>query len=132
MRVESRAENIHSTDCRIYEIVANCRSIEKMMPPQVTDCQATEDECEFSVPGMAKVKLQITGKQEFSKVEYRLSANNIPITITFLIDGQDDLCNLHLIMEAQVPIFLQAVIEKPIRKVADTMVEKIKTEVEKN
>ncbi|SRR5574344_421819 len=131
MKIENRTENIRATDCDVYKMVSDCRSLERMMPEQVKDWRVSEDHCEFTIAGIASVQIDVVEKEEFSTVVYRLSNDkNIPVMMSFLIEGMGGFCNLTVSIDAEVPLFLQSVIKNPLQKVANSIGEKIKSHFE--
>lgn len=131
MKVTGKSVNVAAKDCTIYAKICNCNNFAKFLPDQIKDWQSTEDYCQFSIPGIAELKITISEKQEFSKVMYAASNDkNIPINIRIFLNGHDDTTDVSAEIEADIPIFLTGMVQKPLQNLVDIIGEKIKTEIE--
>lgn len=131
MHITSTATDINAPQASIYQLLTNCYSFKNFLPEQVQNWQAGENYCQFDVAGITTLKMEITEKKEYSKVAYKISNDKqIPVSCDFLIGSNGTTSELTINIDAEVPLFLQAMLKNPFQKVADTIVEKIKTAVE--
>lgn len=131
MKVTGKTVNIATEDRIIFSKICNCNNFAKFLPDQIKDWQSTEDYCQFSIPGIASLKITIAEKQEFSKVVYTASNDkNIPISICILMNGHDNSTDVSTEIEADIPVFLTGMVQKPLQNLVDIISDKIKVEVE--
>lgn len=131
MHISSTSTDIHSTDEAIYRLLTNCKDLEHFLPEQVQDWEAGDNYCQFNVAGIATLTMELTDKVEYSKVEYHISNDKqIPVVCTFYITNNGNTNDLKVTIDAEVPLFLQAMLKNPFQKFADVIVEKIKKAVE--
>lgn len=131
MNIDSQVENIQAPDSKVFALLSDCRKFGEFLPPEVKNWQADADSCEFEIEGIAKMKVQAIGKNEFSKIKYQLNNDKgLPASFGFDIVGHGDTCDLKLSLNVEVPIFLSAMVRNPLQKVADVAVEKIKLAAE--
>jgi hypothetical protein len=61
-RIESDITPVNKSSQEIFGFLSNFNNFEKLMPEQVTNWQSTEDECSFTIAGMASLGMKITEK----------------------------------------------------------------------
>ena len=61
-RIESDKTIVNKSDKDIYNFLSNFNNFQKLMPEQVTNWESTEDECTFTIAGMATLGMKITEK----------------------------------------------------------------------
>ena len=131
MKVNGQTIHIQSNDKEIFDKLCNFNNFAKFLPEQIKDWQSTTDYCQFSVPGIATLKLSISEKQEYSKIAYAASNDkNIPVGITIYLESKDGGTDLHADIDAELPIFLNAMVKKPLQNLVDMIADRVKGEVE--
>ena len=131
MQVNGKTIHVQAKDQDIFAKLCNLCYFEKFLPEQVKDWEAGEDYCQFSIPGITTIKLSIAEKKEFSKILYAASNDkNIPMSISIYMDSKDDGTDIHADIDADVPIFLSAMVKKPLQNLVDMIADRVKTEVE--
>ena len=65
-RIESDITPVTKSPEEIYNFLSNFNNFEKLMPEQVTNWQSTEEECSFTIAGMASLGMKITDKTPYS------------------------------------------------------------------
>ena len=131
MHINSKATDIHADSERIYHLISDCQGLKQFLPEQIQDWEAGENYCQFNVAGIATLKMEITERVEFSKVSYLISNDKqIPIHCLFTIETKGMTSDLNLAIDAEVPLFLQAMLKNPLQKFADVIVDKLKQNVE--
>ena len=130
MKVSGKTIHVRANNRDIYDKLCNLSYFEKFLPEQVKDWEAGEDYCQFAIPGVATMRLTIAEKSE-SKIIYTASNDkNIPVSIAIFMDGQDDGTDLHADIDAEVPIFLSAMVKKPLQNLVDMIADRVKAETE--
>ena len=54
-RIESETATVQKSAEHIFNFLSNFNNFEKLMPEQVTNWQSTEEECSFTISGMASL-----------------------------------------------------------------------------
>lgn len=131
MKVCGKTIHVRANDRDIYDKLCNLSYFEKFLPEQVKEWEAGEDYCQFVIPGIATMRLTITEKTEYSKVIYTADNDkNIPVSIAIFIEGNDDGTDLHADIDAEIPIFLSAMVKKPLQNLVDMIADRVKAETE--
>lgn len=133
MKFSSSEQSLNSSVERVFNLCGNYKNLCTYLPPQVTNFEANEDSCTFTIQNMVKVTLSVAEKVEFERIVYVASNDkNIPIYLSFFFKKIDENCStLKIEMELDVPIFLRPMVNEPLEKFIQLMSEKIKMEVEK-
>lgn len=131
MKVNGKTIHVQAKDQEIYAKLCDLNHLAKFLPEQIKDWQSTEDYCQFSIPGITTLKLSIDEKTEFSKVKYAANNDkNIPVSLSVFLDSKDDGTDLHAEIEAEIPIFLSAMVKNPLQNFVDMIADRVKGEVE--
>ena len=131
MKVNGKTIHVQAKDQEIYAKLCNLNHLAKFLPEQIKDWQSTEDYCQFSIPGITTLKLSIDEKTEVSKVKYAANNDkNIPVSLSVFLDSKDDGTDLHAEIEAEIPIFLSAMVKNPLQNLVDMIADRVKGEVE--
>ncbi|MES2592453.1 MAG: SRPBCC family protein [Bacteroidota bacterium] len=67
-KIESEIVEIDNSAENIFNYLSDFRNFEKLMPSQVTNWTATNDECSFTLNGMATIGMKIVEKTPFQKI----------------------------------------------------------------
>ena len=62
-RIESDKTIVNKSPEAVFNFLSNFNNFQKLMPEQVTNWQSTEDECSFTIAGMASLGMKITEKK---------------------------------------------------------------------
>lgn len=133
MKFSSNEQSLNAPVERVFNLCGNYKNLCTYLPPQVTDFEANEDSCTFTIQNMVKVTLSVAEKVEFERIVYVASNDkNIPISLSFFFKNIDvNSSTMKIEMELDVPIFLRPMVNEPLEKFVQLMLEKIKMEVEK-
>lgn len=132
MKVSSRRVLIQASDQKIYSLLNNFNNFEKVLPEQIQHWESTTESCKFTIQGLLTMTLSILEKHEFSKIIYRADNDkNIQVTIVVNITGESEKSEIWIEANVDVPVFLSAMLNKPLQNFVDLMAEKIKIEAEK-
>jgi len=131
MQVNGKTINVKAKDRDIFNKLCNLSYFEKFLPEQIKNWEAGEDYCQFSIPGITTIKLSIAEKIEFSKISYAASNDKkIPVSIVIYLDGKEDGTDIHADIDAEIPIFLSAMVHKPLQNLVDMIADRVKAEAE--
>ncbi|MCQ2272245.1 MAG: hypothetical protein MJZ72_05605 [Bacteroidales bacterium] len=129
MKVTGKTTTLNVPNRDVFTRFCNCNNFGKFLPDQIKDWQSTEDYCQFSIPGIASLKVNIAEKVEFSKIVFAANNDkNIPINISLNMNGNDLQTDIFAEIEADIPIFLKPMVEKPLQNLVDMIADKLKTE----
>lgn len=129
MKVTGKTTTLNVPNRDVFTRFCNCNNFGKFLPDQIKDWQSTEDYCQFSIPGIASLKVNIAEKIEFSKIVFAANNDkNIPINISLNMNGNDLQTDIFAEIEADIPIFLKPMVEKPLQNLVDMIADKLKTE----
>ncbi len=67
-KIESEIVEVDNSAENIFNYLSDFRNFEKLMPSQVTNWTATNDECSFTLNGMATIGMKIVEKTPFQKI----------------------------------------------------------------
>ncbi len=68
-RIESDVTNVSKSPEEIFNFLSNFNNFQKLMPDQVTNWESTEDECSFTIAGMASLGMKIVEKTPHSLIK---------------------------------------------------------------
>ena len=71
---------------RLYDYVSNFSNLKVVLPEQVKNFCATEDECSFEVSGVAKVRLRMTEKVRPTRVALGTVSGESPVPVGLVLD----------------------------------------------
>lgn len=116
-KIESDIVPIAKTQEHIFNFLSDFNNFQKLMPPQVTEWQSTADTCSFNINGMAHVGMKIDSKTPNDQIHIVSDGGKLPFQFTLdvkLVKTGDASCTGQLIFEADIPIFLRPMVEKPL------------------
>lgn len=132
MKVTSNTEAVNAANSKVFSLVSNCNQFGGFLPEEVKDWESTEDYCKFSFQGLVTLTLRIVEKTEFSKVVFQAENDqNIPLSFSIAIAGDDSKCEVTVETEVNVPVMLSGMVKKPLQTFVDAVVVKIKEVAEK-
>lgn len=128
MKLNSNTETISATPEKLYNILINfTKNNQVPILPQVSNWQNLEDGCSFTVMNMINCSMRLTGQTPYQHVQYTISTDkNINANAAFFIEDLGTSSNLHIAVEADVPIFLQPMIKTPLEHSLNNGLHKIK------
>lgn len=68
-RIESDVTSVNKSPEEIYNFLSNFNNFQKLMPEQVTNWQSSEEECSFTIAGMASLGMKIAEKTPHSMIK---------------------------------------------------------------
>src|SRR4051812_22267530 len=86
-KIESDKVLVDHSQEAVYNFLSNFNNFEKLMPEQVTNWSSTEEECKFTIAGMATLGMKIAEKVPFELIRI---AKNGSAPFDFTLD-----CNIN-------------------------------------
>jgi len=131
MKIESQKIKIQASAERTYAICSNCNDFAAALPGQVSDWKSTENECSFTVPGIAQVRLNIVEKTEFSKIRFQAKADKpVEMELSVYINALEPNCETFIVIDADIPVMFSMMVKTPLQNFANQLIEKIKIKAE--
>lgn len=126
-RIESDSAQVAKSAGDIYAFLSNFNNFEKLMPEQVTNWKSTEEECSFTIAGMASLGMKVIEKRapEFIKVtrngsapfDFTLDVNIKPVSETA--------CEVKLAFDADLNPMLKMMATKPLQNFLNLLVQRL-------
>jgi hypothetical protein len=127
-RIESDKTPVNKSAAEIFNFLSNFNNFQKLMPEQVTNWQSTENECSFTIAGMATLGMKITEKRpnDFIRVEKNGSAP-FDFTLECIIKEKDSSdCEVQLAFNADLNPMLKMMAVKPLTNFLNILTGKLK------
>lgn len=127
-RIESEKADIQRSAESIYNFLTDFNNFGKLMPPQVTNWQSNNDECSFTITGMASISLKIKEKIPPTNINI-VSAGKSPFNFelkVILEPVNDTSCKAQVVLEAQLNPMLRMMAEKPLTNFVNLLVKAMK------
>lgn len=131
MKIESRIGKSASTDKQIYDFITDFNNFRDLLPEdKVTGWESSVDRCSFHVDPVGRTGLQIIQKEPYSLVKIasipEFSSYQFTIWIQLKQLAEKD-TRVKITIEPQVNAMLLPMIKSPLKKFADSLVDKIET-----
>jgi len=132
MKIESQKAKIQASAERTYAVCSNCNDFAAALPGQVSDWKSTENDCSFTIPGIAQIRLNIVEKTEFSKIRFQAKADKpVEMELSVYINALESGCEASVLIDANIPVMFVMMVKTPLQNFADQLIEKIKIKAEK-
>ena len=125
-KIESDKVEVNSSAKNVFEFLADFNNFQKLMPAQVTNWTSTENECTFTISGMATIGMKIVDKTPNSVL--KISSNGkVPFDflLTVDIESAGEKSNVKLICEAELNVMLKMMLEKPLTNFFNILAKKL-------
>jgi hypothetical protein len=128
MRIESDKSQINKPASEIFSFLSNFNNFQKLMPEQVTNWQSTENDCTFTIQGMATIGMKIVDKTPNSLIKIS-SSGKVPFDFTLnihLAETSPGQTTGQLIFESSLNPMMAMMVEKPLRNFFNLLAGKLK------
>lgn len=110
-----------------FHFLSNLNNLDKFMPEQVVNWNATADECSFDIKGMAHITLRVAERNPSQTVTI-VSAEGTPIDFSLRFDleplnEKSSSCNITL--DAKLSFMLQMMASGPLQNLVNIIAEKM-------
>ncbi|MCF8236135.1 MAG: hypothetical protein K9G67_14150 [Bacteroidales bacterium] len=129
---KSEQKTINRSAAYIYNFLSDFTNFEHLMPEQITNWQATENNCSFTIQGMADVAMRMEEKIPGKKV-YVVSEGKVPFEfdMTFKLDEEkDNNTKVNLMINASINPMMVMMVKRPLSNLVNIMVDKLKEHME--
>lgn len=115
-KIESEKVDINNSAENIYNYLSNFKNFEFLMPAQVTNWEATSEECSFTINGMATIGMKIIEKIPNSKIV--ISSNGkVPFDFKLFVHITEKGANTsigQINFESELNPMMKMMVEKPL------------------
>ncbi len=125
-RIESKTQQIARSPSAVYAFLSDLRNMTDLMPPEVTNWQASVDECRFTVKGIGPLSIKITERKPNQQVTFSHQDDSpVAFSLHCFIQPADiqDTCYLTLVLDAGLNPMMKMLAEKPLKNLLDLIVE---------
>ncbi len=125
--IESDKAIVNAKAEDIFTFLCDFNNFERLMPDQVSGWESTEDECLFTIQGMAKIGMKISEKIASTEVKI-VSTDKSPFRFDLnciIKDQGDSTCETQMILEADLNPMIQMMVEKPLGNLFSHIVRKL-------
>lgn len=124
--IESNESLVDKSAEEVYNFLSDFRNFEKLMPEQVVNWKATEDECSFTIKGMASLGMKIKNKTPHSLIEIESSGKTpFGFVMKCMIADKHPQSAVKLSLEADMNPMLKMMAEKPLTNFLNLLVNKL-------
>lgn len=126
-RLESDKVEINNSSEKIFNYLSDFQNFESMMPEQVTEWTATQDECSFNISGMATIGMKIVEKVPNSKIVIN-SSGKVPFDFTLLVSITDNGATAsvgQITFESELNPMMKMMVEKPLGNFFNMLAQKM-------
>jgi len=125
--IESQHRHINRPAKEVYDFIADFHNFEKFLPEQVTDWNATENDCSFNIPNLGKIALRMEKDDATQTVKYISTSGPAPFELLFELKFETETsCQLTLTAFADVPAFMLIMLSKPIKNFVTIIMDRIR------
>lgn len=126
-RIESDTVLINKSDAELFQFLSNFNNFQKLMPEQVKDWTSTEDECSFTIAGMASLGMKIQERTPNSLIRVqRHGKAPFDFILHCNIKGKDQDSEVQLAFDADLNPMLKMMAVKPLTNFLNMLVNKLK------
>lgn len=127
-KIESDKVEINQSAEKIFTFLSDFNNFQKLMPEQVTNWSSTQDECTFTINGMATIGMKIIEKTPHSLI--KISSNGkVPFNFflyAHITANGENKCIGQLVFEADLNPMLKMMVEKPLGNFFNMLAQKMK------
>lgn len=112
----------------VYAFLADFNNHEQLMPENSYNWSSTRDEARFTIQNMAKLALRIASRIEHSKIVFvPVEKTPFDVALRWEVESQGENETLaSLIIEADLNMMMKMVAVKPLQKLVDYQVARLK------
>ncbi len=126
-KIDSDKVSVQKSAKEIFEFLGNFNNFQKLMPEQVTNWESTEDECSFTIAGMASLGMKIQEKTPNSLIRVmRHGKAPFDFFLNCAIEDKGNDCDVQLSFDADLNPMLKMMAVKPLTNFLNLLVNKLK------
>lgn len=125
--LQSDSVTVAKTAAEVYEFLSDFNHFKDLMPEQVTNWQSTENECSFTIAGMASLGMKLAEKVPHSLIKaVRHGSAPFDFTLSCKIEDKGAACNVQLVFDADLNPMLKMMAERPLTNFLNILVDRLK------
>ena len=120
---ESKRVSLKASEQTVFAFLSNMSNLGRFMPEQITNWQATEDTCSFTIQNMTTLSMRIVERVPFERIDVT-SDGKTPFNFTLQLclfpkaDFQSEAC---FILNADLNPVFSMMASKPLQNLVDLM-----------
>lgn len=126
-KFESEQVLLQADAQKVYHFLGDFRNFEGLLPDQVSNWQADESSCSFTIQGVASLSMCISEKTPYTNIHI-VSCGKNPVQYTldcFLREEEPGRCFAQLEFDAALNPFMKAVASRPLQNFVSLLAEKL-------
>lgn len=127
MKINSKSATVSASQEVVFEFLKDCRNLVHLLPKDnISDWNATEDQCSFKVQKMATIPLEIETLEPHSLIGMKSGPGApFPFTLKVHLQATEGGCEGFIAFDGEVNAFLKLMVEKPLTNLFDYMTHKL-------
>ena len=128
MLIQSQYVDNSRSEQEFFAIVSDMRNIPALLPEQVINVQANEDNLSFTVQGMGSIALRVSQRITYSLVQLvPVGKTPFPFVLSIKIAGLGNNCRVMYEIDAELNPLMAMMAKRPLQNLVDMMAEKTVT-----
>ncbi|HRR23708.1 MAG TPA: SRPBCC family protein [Bacteroidia bacterium] len=122
-RIESDECVIDKPANEVFAFLSNCNNLQQLMPEQVTNWKSTNDDCSFTIAGMASLGMEIKERNPDQNIcVERKGKAPFDFVMNYEMQAvEDNKTKLKIAFDADLNPMLKMMAEKPLRNFLNTL-----------
>ncbi len=126
-KIDSDKVTVEKSAKEIFDFLSNFNNFQKLMPEQVTNWESTEEECSFTIAGMASLGMKIQDKTPNSLIRVaRHGKAPFDFFLNCAIEENGKNCDVQLSFDADLNPMLKMMAVKPLGNFLNLLVNRLK------
>lgn len=131
MIIEGKKVSVNANHKKVYEFLSNFNNYEKLMPEQIVNWKSEDENCSFTVKGMADLSLKFEEKNPHFHLKI-VPNGKVPFSFTLLVNLKVDSLNEQkttagVDVDANLNPMLAMMAKKPLENLVNVMAENLNT-----
>lgn len=111
----------------VFDFLSDFRNLESLMPEQITNWKATEDDCSFTIQGVADLSMEMASRSAGRNIHIVSSGSNpVAYSLDYFFRNKDNSCEVSVLLEAELNPFLKSIASRPLQSLVSVIAEKLK------
>ncbi|MEO5570273.1 MAG: SRPBCC family protein [Bacteroidia bacterium] len=128
-RIESEKVSINKSQSEVFLFLSDFNNYKLLMPEQVVDWKSSNDECSFTIKGMASLGMKIKEKIPESEIIVEKNGKapfDFQLHCMIELSENQSQSQLQLFFDADLNPFLKMMAEKPLKNFLNILVNNFK------
>jgi carbon monoxide dehydrogenase subunit G len=118
---------VQKSQTEVFNFLSDYNNFGKLMPEQVTNWNSTQDECSFTIQGMASLQMKIIERRASDLISME-SYGKTPIKFTLYVTLEaisETSCTALVSIDADINPMLKMMLDKPLSNLVEKLATKI-------